>query len=166
MILNIVLYSFLAYLVYFIYSRLIRQYIEIWHLEKSGIPCFKQRVPFLGNTLRARRMIASDTKAGLYDLQFHRFLKEDFGDEFPPVNCIATTHDPIVIIRDPNILHELYVTKNKYFDKFERSKRILRTLMGSTLLFENSNELWAKKRKTVTQALYKEKLIKYFDLIK
>ena len=58
------------------------------------------------------------------------------------------------------------MTKNKYFDKYPRTKNLLFELMGNSLLFENSNELWSKKRKSLSTSFYKDKLLGYFELMK
>ena len=38
--------------------------------------------------------------------------------------------------------------------------------MGDSLLFENSNDLWSKKRKSLSSSFYKDKLLGYFELMK
>jgi hypothetical protein len=44
-------------------------------------------------------------------------LKEDFGDSQPGICAVFMTYKPNIFFRDPELLNELYVTKNKYFDK-------------------------------------------------
>jgi len=66
---------------------------------------------------------------------------------------------PNLFIRDPAHLNELYVTKNKYFDKHPLIRNLLYPLMGESILLSDSSELWGKKRKTLSTAFYKEKLI-------
>jgi cytochrome P450 len=64
------------------------------------------------------------------------------------------------------MLNELYVTKNKYFDKHPRIGKMYYPFMGDSILFARNNELWAKKRKVMSTAFYKDKLIKYFEIVR
>jgi hypothetical protein len=52
-----------------------------------------------------------------------------------------------IAIRDPELLEELYVNQNKYFDKYYLTRDLLYPLMGDSILLAESNELWSKKRK-------------------
>lgn len=38
--------------------------------------------------------------------------------------------------------------------------------MGDSILFQESSELWAKKRKSLSVAFYKEKLMKMLEVVK
>lgn len=44
-------------------------------------------------------------------------IKEDFGDNVPPVVGMINLFMPMLIINKPEMLEELYVTKAKFFDK-------------------------------------------------
>ena len=59
----------------------------------------------------------------------------------------------------------LYVTYNKYFDKGGRSKKQLQDLFGDGIVLIESNELWREKRKHLSAAFYKEKMIAMLDSI-
>lgn len=73
---------------------------------------------------------------------------------------------PTIIIADPYILEELYVNKNKYFDKHTRIYDMMKPLMGESILLARSNELWQAKRKSLSTAFYKDKLSKMMDIIR
>ena len=60
-----------------------------------------------------------------------------------------------LVISDPEILAELYVSKNKYFDKCEKFKKVRSGLFGNALTVSKSDSLWAAKRKTFSAAFYK-----------
>jgi cytochrome P450 len=64
------------------------------------------------------------------------------------------------------MVNELYVSKNKYFDKHPRIGQVLHPLLGDSTLFSRNDETWSKKRKALSATFYKEKLVKYFNLIK
>ena len=67
---------------------------------------------------------------------------------------------PVLFITDSSLLDDLYVNKNKYFDKDIKLKNVLNDIMGDTIVFAPSNELWSQKRKSISLAFYKEKMIK------
>ena len=65
----------------------------------------------------------------------------------------------VIIVTDPEIVNELYISKNKYFEKSDKMRRQLGTgFVGRSILFEPSNEFWAMKRKRIASAFYKDKL--------
>ncbi len=79
---------------------------------------------------------------------------------------MCNNFEPVLHFRDPEMLQEIYVTKNKYFDKHPYLKGIFFPLLGESTLFESSNQSWATKRKVLSTAFYKEKLNLIIVLIK
>jgi hypothetical protein len=73
---------------------------------------------------------------------------------------------PTLIVRDPKMLDEIYVTKNKYFDKFNTVRTLLYPLMGDSILLSESSETWSNKRKALSHAFYKDKLISMLETVK
>ena len=67
--------------------------------------------------------------------------------------------EPKLVINDPELVNELFTTKNKYFDKDPFLLIAQKNLMGKTIAFAQSTPEWAAKRKVITAALYKEKMI-------
>ena len=63
-------------------------------------------------------------------------------------------------------MNELYVTKNKYFDKTKYTHDIFYPLMGDAILMSQSTEEWSHKRKSLSGAFYKDKLVKMLDIVK
>ncbi len=59
----------------------------------------------------------------------------------------------------------MYVKYNKYFDKGGRSKTQLYDLFGDGILIIESNELWSQKRKHMSVAFYKEKMVSMLNSI-
>lgn len=47
-------------------------------------------------------------------------VEEDFGEQQPGVLMWFTGFEPTLFISDPDMINELYVSKNKYFDKHPR----------------------------------------------
>jgi len=64
------------------------------------------------------------------------------------------------------MLEELYVTKNKYFDKHTRIYNITKPMLGDSILMSRSTEIWSKKRKVLSTVFYKDKLSKMMDIIR
>jgi cytochrome P450 len=73
---------------------------------------------------------------------------------------------PNLFIRDPVLLNELYVTKNKFFDKFDLTRNLFYPLMGDSILLSSSSDQWNQKRKSLSAAFYKDKLLKMLELVK
>ena len=67
-------------------------------------------------------------------------------------------NDPSLVINDPSLAQDLYVTRSKYFDKHVRSKDVFYELFGESILFDRSSEIWAQKRKHLSVAFYKDKM--------
>ena len=63
------------------------------------------------------------------------------------------------------MVNELYVSKNKYFEKADKAKNVFLQLFGNSILFDKSNELWATKRKHLSSAFYKDKMTGMLQLI-
>jgi cytochrome P450 len=66
--------------------------------------------------------------------------------------------EPVLIINDPEVVNELYVAKNKFVDKSEKFHRMVKKLFGDSILFTQSDDKWAVKRKHLSSAFYKDKL--------
>jgi cytochrome P450 len=87
-------------------------------------------------------------------------IDEDFGDVNPGITITFGSCQTNIFISDPTLLNELYVTKNKFFDKHHAVYEAFKPLVGDSILFSRSDEEWAKRRKTLSAAFYKEKLLK------
>jgi cytochrome P450 len=71
-----------------------------------------------------------------------------------------------LIINRPEPCEDLFLTKNKYFDKHPNSAEMLERLTGNSILFAKSDIQWQQKRKALSAALYKEKLRVMIDMMK
>lgn len=79
---------------------------------------------------------------------------------------MCPSYRPAFLFRDAEIIEELYMKHNKYFDKDLLIRDILYPLMGDSILQAASTEDWAKKRKSLAVAFYKDKMLKMIDLVK
>ena len=69
-------------------------------------------------------------------------INEDFPEKVPGVVGIYNGFAPTLFISDVEMINELYVTKNKYFDKEKQIRTVFYPLMGDTIIFAPSNEEW------------------------
>lgn len=89
-----------------------------------------------------------------------------FNDDPPGIWGFSVLKSIVLTISDPYLLEELYITKNKYFDKHPRVGYLYEPCLGESILFSRSSELWSKKRKSMSAAFYKDKLHKMMDIVK
>ena len=79
------------------------------------------------------------------------------------LNMFAT---PMLVVNDPQVVMDLFVTKNKHFDKMSRTQLLFSDLMGNTFLFSPGDQVWKAKRKAVAHAFYKEKIVHMTEILK
>ena len=60
---------------------------------------------------------------------------------------------------DPKIIQNLYTTNNAYFDKHPLVASLTKKLMGTSILFAQTDTSWRKRRTAMSPAFYKGKLI-------
>ena len=93
-------------------------------------------------------------------------IREDFGDKIPKVFGFFHNFEPTLFIADPDMVHEIFITKNKFFDKHHSLREAFYPMTGQSILFDRSTAEWQTRRKVVSAAFYKEKLQKMTLLIK
>ncbi len=93
------------------------------------------------------------------------FFDDCFDKQVPPLCIFVVSVAPVINVSCPETINELYVTKNKYFDKNIRLENQFKCLFGGGTVFSKSNELWTQKRKHLAVAFYKEKMIKMLDIL-
>ncbi len=84
----------------------------------------------------------------------------------PPFTGIVFGTYVAIYINNPEAAAEIFIDKNKYFDKHPRSGNISKRFFGDSILFAKSDMQWQQKRKALSAALYKEKLRIMIDIIK
>jgi hypothetical protein len=57
---------------------------------------------------------------------------------------------PMVILNSARMLTDVYVTKNKFFDKDPISRILFGSIFGESIVLAASDELWSKKRKVLS----------------
>ena len=88
-----------------------------------------------------------------------------FGKKFPPVVLTFIANKSVLLINDPESVNDIYVSKNKITDKQSRSKIIMYDFFGDSILLDKTTDLLLQKRKSMSAAFYKEKMIKMLNVI-
>ena len=70
-----------------------------------------------------------------------------------------------ILIQDPEIVQDIYVKYNKFYNKSGRIKDQFYDLAGESIFMIESNEVWSQKRKHLTAAFYKDKMINMLETI-
>lgn len=68
-------------------------------------------------------------------------------------------------IADPNFLQEFYTTKNKYYDNHERLKEMFYDFLRESFVMAKTTEITIAKRKSVSSAFYKSKMMKMLNIV-
>jgi hypothetical protein len=118
------------YIAYFFYTRVFKMYQLKRFYENQGIPCCKDVIPILGNMPRIEKIFKTYNRN---ENPWYIMMNEDFPKQ-PSIVQWFTGFEPTLMICDPELLNELYVTKNKYFDKHQRMADIFRPLLGDSTL--------------------------------
>ena len=107
-----------ALLVYVLWSKVLKMYYRYWFYTSQGVKAIGFPLPLLGNAYLFKDIMEEKEEDG-----FIKCLNEAFNYKVPPIflNFIADT--PALIISDPEIINELFITKAKYTDKYYRTKQ-------------------------------------------
>ena len=63
------------------------------------------------------------------------YLEDSFGKNVPKVVLDCKSPTPCLVFSDPECLHDLYVTKNKFFDKEPKIRNLYESLTGDSIVF-------------------------------
>jgi cytochrome P450 len=100
---------------------------------------------------------------------FNEFVDATFKDgkkEVPPIVGFALGSTVALMINSPELAEDVFLTKNKYFDKYPKAARLFSRLLGNSIIFAKSDLKWQQKRKSLSAALYKDKLRAMIDMMK
>lgn len=78
--------------------------------------------------------------------------------KLPPVFLDMRDPNGIIVITDPAYVDELYLAKNKFFDKAQKEKRIYYDWFGESIFNAKSDHDWLERRKHLAAAFYKDKI--------
>jgi cytochrome P450 len=139
---------------------------KYWYYKRQGVTFFKGLYPIYGNFFTVCRLMSETPKKDY--VPFGPMLEESFGEgETPPAIVVAMMQpQPMIVLNTAEALTDIYITKNKFFDKDPMARISLGTLFGDSIILASSNEEWAKKRKILSSAFYKDKLVRMTDTIR
>ncbi len=124
-------------------------------------------IPIFGSYLQIMKFI--DEKDKTKNHPFNEFIENTFfkdKKEIPPIVGFSLGTTVTLMINTPEIAEELFLTKNKYFEKHQRGANLFSRLLGDSILFSKSDLKWQQKRKSLGAALYKDKLRAMVDMMK
>ena len=74
--------------------------------------------------------------------------------------------DTFIQVCDPEIVQNMYATKNAQIDKSRIIEGFFQNLFGKSFIFAVTDDKWKQKRKGLGHAFYKDKLIVLLDSLK
>jgi hypothetical protein len=101
-------------LIWFVHTRVVMLYYKKWYYERQGVPFVKGVKPVLGHLIR---MMYAMMNSKTNDHPLSIIVKEDFPEKVPGIFGVFNGFEPSLFISDLDMLNDLYITKNKYFDK-------------------------------------------------
>ena len=120
---------------------------------------------FLGNTVelynREKEIKERQTKIHygyLLDLLAKQNGEKEFEPHRYPMVFQSFFGKPCIVVSDPDIVRELFTTKNQLTDKRGNVATFMSDFMGKSFLFSKNDEVWKQKRQACAHAFYKDKL--------
>lgn len=74
----------------------------------------------------------------------------DYNGRPPSLTGLLFSYKVVLIVNKSDVISELFLTKNRFFDKHMNSGHLLKSVIGDSILFARSDEMWQKKRKSVS----------------
>eukprot|EP00347_Sterkiella_histriomuscorum_P011732 403371320 len=146
------------------------------YYKAQGVSFHKGFVPVLGHFYQILKF-EKQHKPAIYPLI--AYIQNEFGqirDEknqkvikqcaLPKFTGIIFSQRLCLVVNQPDVANELFIAKNKYFDKHPSTGNIVKNIAGDSILFAKTTMLWSQKRKAISQSLYKDKLIKMMEINK
>ena len=109
-----ILWLILFIFLYFLYTRFLRIAYTIWFYRRQNIPFHKGFLPFFGHFLEIIKF-ERRYKPDIYPVI--SYITHEFGEQPPAFTGIVFAVKPCLIVNRPEAIHDLFVTKNKFFDK-------------------------------------------------
>ncbi|TNV80052.1 hypothetical protein FGO68_gene9962 [Halteria grandinella] len=164
------IFSFFFYLLlaYFVYDRFIRIYMRMHFYRKQGIPYhFNINLPIIGSvkSLKDFQKEHNPTNHPIIEWNKHHYFPND-SDTVPPITGLLLGSQLRLMVNRPEIVEEMLITQNKYYDKHPGSATNSDIVVGKSILFAQSDLQWQQKRKVISSALYKDRLRGMIETIK
>ena len=132
LLIDFLFYALLGVFLYSImYQRIIMMYYRYIYYRLQGIPCVGFPWPVIGNLPKFMRALKNMHQFSKTPLE--EYFSEVFGppgSPTPPIFMDFRNPHGTLVITDPHYVSELYITKNKFFDKAEKEKRVYQFWFG------------------------------------
>ncbi|CDW71064.1 cytochrome p450 [Stylonychia lemnae] len=148
---------------YFVWDRYFRVKLRINFYEKQGIQFPAGFVPIFGSYPKIMKFMEQHTTNKYPIIDFINYAQ---GENPPIYTGMVFGKQMCIMINRHEPLQDLFISKNKFFDKNPFSANLLKQTLGDSHVFLKTNELWAKKRKVISASLYKQKLVQMVETMK
>jgi hypothetical protein len=119
---NVLIATILFGIAYFIYHYVLKMYYRYYYYMKQGIPSVGFPLPVIGTQHKfVKACMELDKYSRFPHVEYwHKYC----GKKLPKMLLDFRTPNGALVVNDPRIVNELYVTKNKYFDRHYREKQV------------------------------------------
>ena len=157
------------------YKYCILLWWKIYYYKKQGVTIFPGAWrPLIGNlpelALYDKYREAEEPLPIVFKWVLHHFLANDDDNGFKVENHKAILLNffgkLVIIIPDKDIAHDIFYTKNKYFDKGSDWEGVFEDLAPTAFVYAKGDESWKAKRKASAHAFAKGRLAKMIEMMK
>ena len=121
---------FLVFITYFFYSRIWVVYSKIHYYQKQGVKFHSGIYPILGSYFKLIQSKNEPLKGGSLITNFVNNTYFPEGKDVRPFVGVVFGTTVALYVNLPEATEEIFITKNKYFDKHPRSARLLQRFFG------------------------------------
>ena len=140
----------------------VKGYLRYRRLKAQGVV-----FPWGFNALKVRKAFEQARKDNLHAFEILPMLKRTLGENMPPAIGIPVFADVVLLILDSSTSQQIFIDKNKFNSKHVMTRDAFRFYFPRTLLFTATEEPdYAQRRKIVTAAFFKQRLIEMTYIIK
>ena len=140
MIEDIFIYSVSFLIVFFAY-RLYLQYSNYFYYKKQGIQAPKGMLPILGHLYELSKIHFKNPKAKINPLlKYICFDDPHFYEN--KILQVYLNCTPTIFIRDPDLMNEIFVSKNQFIDRSELLYDLMGKILGNGIVTQKTNEDW------------------------
>jgi hypothetical protein len=127
-------YTFILILLESLLLRFPMFLYNYWFYKKQGAIFFKDLYPIVGNFFTVCRLMSESPKQDY--VPFGPMLEESFGKKVTPPDIVVSMmqSQAVLVLNTAQPLTEIYVTKNKFFDKDPISKIQFGSLFGDSIV--------------------------------
>mmetsp|Transcript_3029 Transcript_3029/g.2899 ORF Transcript_3029/g.2899 Transcript_3029/m.2899 type:complete len:213 (-) Transcript_3029:872-1510(-) len=137
-------------------------YWKYYYYTRQGMPCSAFPYPLIGSLHRVIKYFLNVQE--YQESPIIEYYNSVFNKNYPRAFIDFMSLKSTVVINDAEMVNELFIAKNKFLDKDPKFQRLQYRLLGDSILFQESNQHWAHKRKILSQAFYKDKLTKLMQI--